>query len=62
VFLTAGTFSAMEQGKNTTFCSKLGKTPTETYKILQSVYGDKALRCSRVFEWFKRFKDRRENL
>jgi hypothetical protein len=35
------------------FCVKLGKTPTETYKMLQTVYGDEALHHSSVTEWFK---------
>jgi hypothetical protein len=30
--------------------------------MLQTVYGDEALRRSSVFEWFNRFKDGRENL
>jgi hypothetical protein len=30
--------------------------------MLQNVYGDKVLSRSRVFEWFKRFEDGREDL
>jgi transposase len=54
----------MEKRVNIKFCVKLGKTPTETYEILQSVYDDEALSHSSVlvFEWFKRFKDGREDL
>jgi transposase len=40
----------------------LGKTPVETYEMLQTVCGNEALSCSNVFEWFKRFKDGREDL
>jgi transposase len=58
VFLTA----AMEQRVNIKFCVKLGKTPTETYKILRTVYGDEVLIRSSVFEWFKRFRDGCEDL
>jgi transposase len=58
MFLTA----VMEQQINIKFCVKLGKTPTETYEMLQTVYGDEALSRSSVFEWFKPFKDGRENL
>jgi transposase len=58
VFLTA----VMEQKVNIRFCVKLGKTPTETVEMLQTVYDDKALSHSSVFEWFKLFKDRREDL
>jgi hypothetical protein len=43
VFLTAVTFLAMEHWENTKFCFKLGKTPQETYEVLQTVYGDDAL-------------------
>jgi transposase len=52
----------MEQRAIIKFCIKLGKTLTETYKMLQTVYGDEALSRSSVFEWFKRFKDGREDL
>jgi hypothetical protein len=52
----------MEQRVNIKFCVKLGKMPTDTYEILQTVYGDEALSCSSVFEWFKRFKYWREDL
>jgi hypothetical protein len=58
VFLTA----AMEQKVDIKFCVKLGTTPTETYEMLQTVYGDEALSRSSVFEWFKLFEDGRENL
>jgi transposase len=47
---------------NIKFCVKLGKTPTETYEMLQTVYGDEALSHSSVFELFKRFKEEREDL
>jgi hypothetical protein len=32
--------TVMEQGVNIKFCIKLGKTPTETYEMLQTDYGD----------------------
>jgi hypothetical protein len=48
VFLIA----VMEQRVNIQFCVKLGKIPTETYKMLQTVCGDEALNRSRVYEWF----------
>jgi hypothetical protein len=47
----------MEQRANTKFCFELGKTATETYEMLQTVYCDEALSCSCVFEQFKQFKD-----
>jgi transposase len=52
----------MKQRVNIKACVKLGKTPTETYEMLQTVYGDEALSGSSIFEWFKRFKDGREDL
>jgi transposase len=52
----------MEQRVNIKSCVKLGKTPTETYEMLQTVYGGKVLSRSSVFEWFKRCKDGREDL
>jgi histone-lysine N-methyltransferase SETMAR len=52
----------MKQRVNIKFCVKLGKTPTETCEMLQTVYGDEALSRSRVSEWFKRFNGRREDL
>jgi transposase len=58
VFLTA----VMEQRVNIKLCVKLGKTPTETYEMLQNVYGDEALSRSSIFGWFKRFKDGRDDL
>jgi hypothetical protein len=58
VFLTA----VLEQRVNIKCCVKLGKTPTKTYKILQTVYDDEALSRSSVFEWFKRFQDGHEDL
>jgi hypothetical protein len=36
---------------NTKFCFKLGKTPIETYEMLQIVCGDEALSRSSVFGW-----------
>jgi hypothetical protein len=30
--------------------------------MLQTIYGEEALSCSSVFEWFKQFKDGHEDL
>jgi transposase len=35
----------------------MGKIPTETYEMLQTVSGDEALSHGSVFEWFKQFRD-----
>jgi transposase len=52
----------MEQRVNIKFCVNLGKMPTETYEMLQAIYGDEAVSRSNVSEWFRRFKDGREDL
>jgi hypothetical protein len=52
------TYLAIKQRVN----DKLGKTPTESYEMLQTVYGDEVISCSSVFEWFKRFKYGSEGL
>lgn len=44
------------------FHVKLGKTATETYNLLKEVYGNECLSRARVFEWFKRFQDGREDV
>ena len=40
----------------------LGKTPTEALKLLQEVYGDDTMSKTRLFEWHRRFKERREQV
>lgn len=52
----------MEQRVNIKFLFKLGKSATEAYSMLQQVYGDDCLSRTRVFEWFKRFQDGREDI
>ncbi|GFV97154.1 protein GVQW3 [Trichonephila clavipes] len=44
------------------FHFKLGKTATETYNLLKEVYGSECLFRALVFEWFKRFKDGRQDV
>lgn len=44
------------------FHFKLGKTATETYNLLKEVYGSECLSRTRVFEWFKRFQDGRQDV
>ena len=38
------------------FCFKLGKTPTETYGMLQTAFRPSCMNRASVFEWHKRFK------
>jgi hypothetical protein len=52
----------MVQWKNNKFCFKLSKMPTENYEMFHIVCGDETLSRSRVFEWFKQFKEVREGL
>jgi hypothetical protein len=47
---------------NTKLCVKVGKTPIETYEMLQTVCGDEASSRNCAFGLFKRFKDGREEL
>jgi len=44
------------------FYVKLGKSTTETYDLLKKVYGEECLFRTQVFEWFKRFKEGREEI
>ena len=41
--------SQLEQRTNIKFCHKLGKTATETFHMMQQVYGDDALSRRVVF-------------
>jgi len=52
----------VEQHVNVKFCVKCGKSTTEMYDLLKKVYGDECLSHTQVFEWFKRFKERREEI
>jgi len=52
----------VEQCVNLKFCVKLGKSVTETYNLLKKVYGNDSLSRTQVFEWFKRFKEGREEI
>ena len=43
-------------------CFKLGKNATETYGMLQTAFGASCMNRESVFEWHKRFKERRESV
>lgn len=47
----------MEQIINIKFCYRLGETATKLREILNEVYGEKTLFCSRTFEWFCRLRE-----
>ena len=43
-------------------CLKTGKSPSETYELLKTAFGDKCMSRSIFFIWFNRFKDGRESV
>ena len=53
---------SVEQQINRKLLVRLGKTLTEALKLLQKVYGDDTLSRTRLFEWHKRFKEKREEV
>ena len=53
---------SIEQRINLKFLIRLGKTPTETFSLLQEVYRDATMSRTRVFEWHKRFREGREDV
>ena len=44
------------------FYFKLGKNATETYGKLQTAFGASCMNRASVFEWHRRFKERRESV
>jgi len=44
------------------FCFKIAKPATETYQLLQQAYGEDAMGCTQVFDWFLQFKDGRNSV
>ena len=53
---------SVEQRINLKFLVRLGKTPTEALKLPQEVYGDDTMSRTCLFEWHRRFKERREEV
>ncbi|KYN38526.1 hypothetical protein ALC56_07103 [Trachymyrmex septentrionalis] len=51
----------MEQRALIKFNAKLGKSASETFRLMQQVYGNQCLGRT-VFEWHKRFLEGRETL
>ncbi|GBM63584.1 Putative uncharacterized protein FLJ37770 [Araneus ventricosus] len=52
----------MEKRVNIKFCFNLGQTAMETHEMLVKVYGVEAVSKKCVFEWFKRFRDGKEDV
>ena len=46
-----------EQRANLKFLAKLGKTPFESFAMLQQVYGEETMSCTRAFEGHMRFEE-----
>jgi len=42
------------------FCCKLGKNFTETFQLLNQIYGEDCISRTQCYEWFKRFKEGRK--
>jgi len=51
-----------EQRGNIKFCFQLDKSFTETFILMYKVYGDDGLSRTIVYEWYKRFRDRRVDI
>ena len=51
-----------EQRANLKFITKLGKTPSESFAMLQQVYGEETMSRTCAFQWHKRFKEGREEV
>jgi transposase len=44
------------------FCFKAGKSAMETLQMVKAAYGDQTLCRSKVFRWYGRFHDGREDI
>ena len=51
-----------EQWINIKFCVKIGKSASETLALLTVAYGEYAMKKSSVFEWYRQFKEGREDV
>jgi hypothetical protein len=47
----------LEQHINIKFCTKLGKSVSESLQLLTEAYDANAVKKSSVFDWHKRFKE-----
>ena len=60
--MQSGREDSLEERYAIKSCFKLGKNATETYGILQTVFGASCMNRTSVFEWHKRFKEGRESV
>ena len=51
----------MEQRLAIKYFFKAGKSATETLQMVNATYGNQALSRSKVFQWYERFRDGRED-
>ncbi|XP_064471271.1 protein GVQW3-like [Ornithodoros turicata] len=51
-----------EQRLAVKFCVKLGKSATETFAMLNTAYGDAAMKRTACFKWYERFKGGRQSI
>jgi len=52
----------MEQLINIKFCVKIGKSASETLTLLTVAYGEYDMKKLSVFEWYRQFKEGREDV
>ena len=60
--MQSGREDTLEERDAIKFCFKLGKNTIETYGMLQTALGASSMNRASVFEWHKRFKERRESV
>ncbi|XP_064469819.1 protein GVQW3-like [Ornithodoros turicata] len=51
-----------EQRLAVKFCVKPGDSATETFAMLNTAYGDVAIKCTACFKWYERFKGGRQSI
>jgi len=52
----------LEQHINIKFCAKIGKSGTETLTLLTVAYGEYTMKKLSVSEWYRQFKEGREDV
>ena len=60
--MQSGRMDNLEERYAIKFCFKLGKNATETYGMLQTVFGPYCMNRASVFEWHKIFKKGKESV
>ena len=60
--MQSGREDTLEERYAIKFCFKVGKNATETYRMLQTAFGESCMNRASVFEWHKTFKEGRESV